>query len=112
MSSMSAEVTTESGDGVFSEDRFRYEPVTTTSSIVSSATAYVALPKASTPAAQKRLLLRKTFLLRSRIIVLPCLFDTPLQEPVRSPKNPVGTTDFDVKLTRGEIKESTNRALL
>ena len=39
MSSMSAEVTTESGEGVFSEDRLRYDPVTTTSSIVSSATA-------------------------------------------------------------------------
>jgi hypothetical protein len=106
---MSAEVTTESGDGVFSEDRFRYEPVTTTSSIVSSATAYVALPKASTIAAQKRLLLRKAFLLRSRIIVLPCLFDTPLPEPSRSPKHPVRATDYCPKLTRREIKESINR---
>lgn len=86
MSSMSADVTTESGEGVFSEDRFKYDPVTTTSSIVSSATAYDALPKASTLAAQTRLLLRSNFLLRSRIILLPYLFDTPLQELVRCPQ--------------------------
>ena len=70
---MSAAETTESGDGVFSEDRFRYEPVTTTSSIASSATATVALPRASTLAAQKRLLRCSAFFVRSRIIVLSCL---------------------------------------
>ena len=61
-----------------------------------------ALPKASTLAAQTRLLLRSNFCLDQESSS-PYLFDTPLQELVRCPQQT--RAGDNLKLTCGKIKE-------